>query len=113
MREMSRGEMIRRLDDVSSLVHDGLATGPLSRSERDALASSLGTLLPIVAESLQDQEDREAAQALRPDPDARDEKSTTRGRPASGWGVVRVHSRKVEVVEHPAVRQYPAASEGR
>jgi len=89
---MSRGEMIRRLDDISTLVRDGLATGPLSPTERDALASSLQTLLPIVEESLQDQEDRHAARALRPAPDARHEKRTMSG-PASGWGAVEVHSR--------------------
>jgi hypothetical protein len=93
MSEMSRGEMIRRLDDVSSLVHDGLATGPLSRSERDALASSLTTLLPIVADSLQDQEDSQAAQALLPAPDAGHENKTTNGA-GSGWGAIRVQSRR-------------------
>jgi hypothetical protein len=76
MSEMSRGEMIRRLDDVSDLVHDGLATGPLSRSDRDILASRLATLLPVVAQSLQDQEDRQAAHALLPNPAARHEKGT-------------------------------------
>ena len=91
--QMSRGEMIRRLDDISAVVRDGLATGPLTRTERDALASSLETLLPIVAESLQDEEDRQAAQALRPAPDARRKKRTKRG-PASGWGAVEVHSRR-------------------
>jgi hypothetical protein len=93
MSEMSRGEMIRRLDDVSGLVHDGLATGTLSRGERDALASRLETLLPIVAASLQDQEDREAAKALLPDPDAQQQKRTTRGS-GSGLGAFRVHSRR-------------------
>ena len=48
MSKMSRGEMIRRLDDASNLVHDGLATGPLNPRERNALAASLATLLPIV-----------------------------------------------------------------
>lgn len=93
MSEMSRGEMIRRLDDVSDLVRDGLATGPLSRSERDTLASRLATLLPVVAQSLQDQEDRQAAHALLPNPDARHEKGTTRGSD-TGWGAVRVHPRR-------------------
>jgi hypothetical protein len=97
MSEMSRGEMIRRLDDVSDLVHDGLATGPLSRSDRDILASRLVTLLPVVAQSLQDQEDRQAAQALRPDPDARHEKGSTRGSD-TGWGAVRVHLRRRSVL---------------
>jgi hypothetical protein len=93
MSEMSRGEMIRRLDDVSDLVHDGLATGPLSRSDRDILASRLATLLPVVAQSLQDQEDRQAAHALLPNPAARHEKGTTRGS-TSRWGAVRVHPRR-------------------
>jgi len=91
--QMSRGEMIRRLDDVSIVVRDGLAIGPLSRRERDALVSSLQTLLPIVAESLQDQEDQQAARALRPAPNARREKRTTSA-PAYDWGAVEVHSRR-------------------
>ena len=91
--QMSRGEMIRRLDDVSIVVRDGLAIGPLSRRERDALVSSLQTLLPIVAESLQDQEDRQAARALRPAPDPGRDKRTTSG-PASDWGAVELHSRR-------------------
>lgn len=93
MSKMSRGEMIRRLDDASNLVHDGLATGPLNPRERNALASSLATLLPIVAQSLQDQEDRQAAHALLPNPDARHEEGSTRGSDA-GWGAVRVHLRR-------------------
>jgi hypothetical protein len=63
-RDMSRGEMIRRLDEMSKAVHDQLTNGPLSVEERQALAESLARLLPVVAESLQDQEDREAAAAL-------------------------------------------------
>jgi hypothetical protein len=92
MSEMSRGEMIRRLDDVSDLVHDGLAAGPLSRSDRDILASHLATLLPIVAQSLQDEEDRQAAHALLPNPAAWHEKGSTRGSD-TGWAAVRVHPR--------------------
>ena len=61
---MSRGEMIRRLDDASRDVHDRLENGPLSADERHALAATLTRLLPLVADSLQDQEDREAAQTL-------------------------------------------------
>jgi hypothetical protein len=109
MRQMSRGEMIRRLDDVSTLVRDGLASGPLSRRERDALASSLETLLPIVAESLQDQEDRQAAQALRPVSDARHEKHNMRG-PALEWAAVQVQLAQAEVSREPPVRQQRAAS---
>jgi hypothetical protein len=69
--EMSRGEMIRRLDEVSRHVHDQLENGPLTSEERHALAASLGRLLPVVADSLQDQEDRQAAQALQRDREAR------------------------------------------
>jgi hypothetical protein len=61
---MSRGEMIRRLDDASREVHERLDNGPLSPDERHVLAATLTRLLPMVADSLQDQEDREAAQAL-------------------------------------------------
>ncbi|HET6867329.1 MAG TPA: hypothetical protein VFH80_15520 [Solirubrobacteraceae bacterium] len=57
------------------------------------MASSLATLLPIVAQSLQDQEDRQAAHALLPNPDARHEEGSTRGSDA-GWGAVRVHLRR-------------------
>jgi hypothetical protein len=65
MDEMSRGEMIRRLDEISHVVHDQLANGPLTADERHRLAASLARLLPVVADSLQDQEDREAALALQ------------------------------------------------
>jgi hypothetical protein len=61
---MSRGEMIRRLDDASRDVHERLENGPLSHDERHALATTLTGLLPLVADSLQDQEDRNAAQTL-------------------------------------------------
>jgi len=64
MSEMSRGEMIRRLDDAFVEVRDHLANGPLSTEERHALATSLSRLLPIVADSLQEQEDADAAKAL-------------------------------------------------
>jgi|GraSoiStandDraft_4_1057263.scaffolds.fasta_scaffold18058_7 hypothetical protein len=63
--EMSRGEMIRRLDEVSKQVHDQLENGPLTAEERQALATSLGRLLPVVADSLQDEEDQHAAEALQ------------------------------------------------
>jgi hypothetical protein len=61
---MGRGEMIRRLDDASREVHERLENGPLSPDERHVLADRLTRLLPLVADSLQDEEDREAAQAL-------------------------------------------------
>jgi hypothetical protein len=61
---MGRGEMIRRLDDASGEVHERLENGPLSPYERQVLAATLTRLLPMVADSLQDREDREAAQAL-------------------------------------------------
>jgi hypothetical protein len=63
-REMSRGEMIRRLDEASKEVHDRLANGPLTPDEQHTLAASLSRLLPIVADSLQNEEDRVAAEAL-------------------------------------------------
>jgi hypothetical protein len=65
MSEMSRGEMIRRLDDAFVDVRDHLANGPLSTEERHALATSLSRLLPAVADTLQAQEDADAARALR------------------------------------------------
>ena len=61
---MSRGEMIRRLDAASREVHERLENGPLSPEERHVLAATLTRLLPVVADRLQDEEDREAAQAL-------------------------------------------------
>jgi hypothetical protein len=61
---MSRGEMIRRLDDASRDVHERLENGPLTPDERHALATTLTRLLPVVADSLQAQEDRNAAQTL-------------------------------------------------
>lgn len=51
--------MIRRLDDVSRQVHDQLENGPLTAQERHALATSLGRLLPVVADSLQPSRARE------------------------------------------------------
>ena len=65
MTEMGRGEMIRRLDELTKEVHDHLANGPLTPEERHTLAVSLARLLPVVADSLQDQEDREAGTALQ------------------------------------------------
>ncbi len=62
--DMSRGEMIRRLDELSKQVHEQLDHGPLTADERHALATSLVRLLPIVADSLQDQEDRETVEGL-------------------------------------------------
>jgi hypothetical protein len=65
MTEMGRGEMIRRLDEITKEVHDHLSNGPLTPEERHTLAASLARLLPVVADSLQDQEDREAGAALQ------------------------------------------------
>jgi hypothetical protein len=64
MTEMSRGEMIRRLDEASKEVLERLTNGPLGDDERHALARSLVRLLPLVADDLQDQEDGEAASKL-------------------------------------------------
>lgn len=64
MGEMSRGEMIRRLDEAAREVHDHLENGPLTSAERHALAGTLSRLLPIVADTLQDEEDENAAKAL-------------------------------------------------
>jgi hypothetical protein len=64
MPEMSRGEMIRQLDDASKEVLERLTNGPLGDDERHALARSLIRLLPLVADDLQDQEDKEAAGKL-------------------------------------------------
>lgn len=63
MSDMSRGEMIRRLDDTAKDI-SVLANGPLTPDEQHAIAETLRRLLPIVADSLQDQADLEAAQAL-------------------------------------------------
>jgi hypothetical protein len=62
--EMSRSEMIRRLDDAADTAVDALANGPLSPDEEHAIAATLGKLLPLVADSLQDQLDTETAAAL-------------------------------------------------
>lgn len=62
---MTRGEMIRRLDEASKDVHDQLANGPLTPQRRHALAADLERLLPVVADSLQAEEDQRAADALR------------------------------------------------
>jgi hypothetical protein len=64
MNEMNRGEMIRQLDDASKEVLHRLTNGPLEDTERHALARSLIRLLPVVADSLQTQEDRQAAEKL-------------------------------------------------
>lgn len=61
---MGRGEMIRRLDEASQEIEHRLSNGPLTADERHALADSLKRLLPAVADSLQDEEDLKAAQAL-------------------------------------------------
>jgi hypothetical protein len=56
--------MIRRLDESSSEVAEHLTNGPLTSDERHTLAASLMGLLSVVAESLQDQKDGEAADAI-------------------------------------------------
>ena len=61
---MKRSEMIRRLDDAAREVHARLMNGPLTEQERRDLASSLERLLPIVANSLQDEIDQDAAEKL-------------------------------------------------
>jgi hypothetical protein len=61
---MSRGEMIRRLDEAATEVHDRLGNGPLTPEERHTLGATLERLLPMVADELQDQEDLRAAAAL-------------------------------------------------
>jgi hypothetical protein len=64
MPEMSRGEMIRSLDSVSKEVLEQLTNGSLEAEERHALARSLIRLLPLIADDLQEQEDKEAASKL-------------------------------------------------
>ena len=64
MPEMSRGEMIRSLDSVSKEVLERLTNGALEAEERHALARSLIRLLPLIADDLQDQEDKAAATKL-------------------------------------------------
>jgi hypothetical protein len=50
---MSRGEMIRRLDEAAGTAVDVLANGPLTPEEQHAIAATLAKLLPLVADSLQ------------------------------------------------------------
>ena len=64
MPEMSRGAMIRNLDAASKEVLERLTNGPLEPEERHALARRLIRLLPLVADDLQDQEDKVAAGKL-------------------------------------------------
>ena len=61
---MSRGEMIRRLDEMSVEVRQRMANGPLTQDEQHTLSATLERLLPIVAEELQDVEDAQAAVML-------------------------------------------------
>ena len=75
MAEMTRGEMIRRLDEVAAQVRAGLGNGPLTVEEQHALAATLSKLLPIIADSLQAQEDSEAAAVLRRSAQLLDEES--------------------------------------
>jgi hypothetical protein len=65
MNEMSRGEMIRRLDQASKEVHDHLANGPLTPDDCHTMAASLERLLPAVADRLQEQEDRDPRRLQR------------------------------------------------
>jgi hypothetical protein len=62
--DMSRGEMIRQLDEAASLAVDVIGNGPLSMEEQHAIGATLGKLLPLVADTLQNQLDTEAAIAL-------------------------------------------------
>jgi hypothetical protein len=70
-REVSRGEMIRRLDDAAEYAAKTLSNGSLPRDEQHALAATLAKLLPLVADSLQLQLDTETAMALARDRDER------------------------------------------
>jgi len=56
--------MIRRLDAAATEVHERLGNGPLTEDERRALEDTLGRLLPLVADHLQDAVDAETALAL-------------------------------------------------
>jgi hypothetical protein len=64
MPEISRDEMIRRLDDASKDVLERLTNGPLGAEERHALARSLVRLLPVVADDLEGWEEKKAADKL-------------------------------------------------
>src|SRR3954469_12555840 len=85
---MSRGEMIRRLDEAATQVHDRLGNGPLTPHERLPRATPLERLLPMVADELQGLEDSLAAAALfrsherRADADPRPHGT---GSPVSTW----------------------------
>lgn len=56
--------MIRNLDAASKEVLERLTNGTLEADERHALARSLIRLLPLIADDLQEQEDKEAASKL-------------------------------------------------
>jgi hypothetical protein len=64
-RRMGRGEMIRRLDEAAQTAAESLANGPLAPEEQHAIAETLTRLLPLVADSLQDQIDAETAARLQ------------------------------------------------
>ena len=64
-RPMGRGEMIRRLDEAAQTAAESLANGPLMPEEQHAIAETLARLLPLVADSLQDQIDAETAARLK------------------------------------------------
>lgn len=61
---VERGEMIRRLDDAAVEVRARLGNGPLTAEERVSLLQTLQTLLPMVADELQDVEDLMATAKL-------------------------------------------------
>jgi hypothetical protein len=61
---VSRGEMIRRLDEAENTAAAKLGTGPLSQGEQHAIAASLADLLPLVADSVQDQLEETAGKLL-------------------------------------------------
>jgi hypothetical protein len=84
--QMSRGEMIRRLDDAARTAADALADEPVAPDEQRAIASSLAKLLPLVADSLQNQLSTETAAALVHDQRAQGSPPTKAGEPADGNG---------------------------
>jgi hypothetical protein len=63
-RRMGRGEMIRRLDEAAQTAAESPANGPLTPEDQHAIAETLTRLLPLVADSLQDQIDAETAAKL-------------------------------------------------
>jgi hypothetical protein len=74
--------MIRRLDEAAQAAAESLANSPLTPDEQDAIAEALVRLLPLVADSLQDQIDAETAAKLREV--ARQRKSPRARQPMAG-----------------------------